>query len=170
MRLRIPFVRRTTESRFWLSFRHAGRSGETKEGIIKTAKQRLQALLLNLCQKEFEASLNVHQEAAIGRGCGDEEAGIRAKARKLGNIRFIAELFKRQLMPEQIVHLVVQRLLNMSSQSGDPPSEPDVEILCHLFQTAGERMDRPAAQEYMGKYFARLRRLSASHPSSRARY
>eukprot|EP01065_Artemidia_motanka_P052415 TRINITY_DN9462_c0_g1_i1.p1 TRINITY_DN9462_c0_g1~~TRINITY_DN9462_c0_g1_i1.p1 ORF type:complete len:960 (+),score=344.64 TRINITY_DN9462_c0_g1_i1:256-3135(+) len=145
-------------------------NGESGEGIIKTSRQRLQALLLNLCQKEFEASLTVQRDTLLGRGCCDEEAKLRAKQRKVGNITFIAALFKRQLMPEQIVHLVVQRLLNMSSQTGDPPSESDVEILCKLLEVAGERMDRPAAQEYMGRYFTRMRKLSTSHPCSRARY
>eukprot|EP00756_Hemistasia_phaeocysticola_P020059 Hpha_TRINITY_DN15697_c1_g10::TRINITY_DN15697_c1_g10_i1::g.98871::m.98871/K03260/EIF4G; translation initiation factor 4G len=145
-------------------------SGETGEGIIKTSKQRLQALLLNLCQKEFEASLRVQRQALIERGTADEEAELRAKQRKVGNITFIAALFKRQLMPEQIVHLVVQRLLNMSSQTCEPPADSDIEILCKLLEVAGERMDRPAAAEYMGRYFGRLRKLLTSHPSSRARY
>eukprot|EP01062_Namystynia_karyoxenos_P031553 TRINITY_DN23409_c0_g1_i1.p1 TRINITY_DN23409_c0_g1~~TRINITY_DN23409_c0_g1_i1.p1 ORF type:complete len:1054 (+),score=347.18 TRINITY_DN23409_c0_g1_i1:305-3466(+) len=145
-------------------------SGESGEGIIKTSKQRLQAILLNMCQKEFEANLEVQRQIAQSRGCDNDEAHLRAKQRKLGNIKFIAELFKRQLMPEQIVHLVVQRLLNMSSQSGDPPSEPDVEILCKLFEAAGERMDRPAAQEYNGKYFTRMRKLTQLHPCPRCRF
>ena len=48
-----------------------------------------------------------------------------AKMRTLGNIRLIAELFKKSVVPEKIVHMCIQDLTGDAKQE---PSENNVEV------------------------------------------
>ena len=60
------------------------------------------------------------QKEAVARG---------AKMRTLGNIRLIAELFKKSVVPEKIVHMCVSDLTGDAKQE---PSENNVEVCtCH---------------------------------------
>ena len=138
-------------------------SGEDNSEVIKTSKERFQHLLLNLCEQEFESS-----QAKTSQISNDPITHATLKRRRLGNIKLIAELFKRKLLPEQIVHIVIQRLLLMSSN--DEPTEEDTETVCKLLESAGRRMDRPAAADFMSKYFKKLSKLAVHHSSSRASY
>lgn len=56
------------------------------------------------------------QKEAVARG---------AKMRTLGNIRLIAELFKKSVVPEKIVHMCVSDLTGDAKQE---PSENNVEV------------------------------------------
>ena len=62
------------------------------------------------------ASVPEDQKDAAARG---------AKMRTLGNIRLIAELFKKSVVPEKIVHMCVSDLTGDSKQE---PSENNVEV------------------------------------------
>ena len=55
-----------------------------------------------------------------------KEASARtAKMRTLGNIRLIAELFKKSVVPEKIVHVCIQDLMGDTKQEA---SEDNVEV------------------------------------------
>lgn len=61
-------------------------------------------------------SVPEEQKEAVARG---------AKMRTLGNIRLIAELFKKSVVPEKIVHMCVSDLTGDAKQE---PSENNVEV------------------------------------------
>lgn len=59
---------------------------------------------------------------------------------RVGNIKFIGELFKQKMLTSQIMHNCVMKLLFSSSQEGEDqkdkqPDEEELEALCSLMET-----------------------------------
>ena len=85
----------------------------------------------------------------------------------LGNIRFIGELFKKEMLTARIMHTCIMKLLNEKKN----PDEEDVEALCKLMATIGRLIDRPDAKSHMDAYFKRIQGLSVNKSiSSRHRF
>jgi len=141
-------------------------------------------LLLNKCQKEFEAGKNWAVEEAEAREIaklGAEnmtaeeraefldkgEIRIKSKIRSLGNVRFVGELFLLGMLTEKIMHRCVKNML----QNVSDPEEEEVESMCKFLTTIGAALDHAAAREYMNTYFTRIRELSKNLKlSSRLRF
>ena len=96
----------------------------------------------------------------------DERMTI-ARRRMLGNIRFIGELFKKQMLTERIMHMCIMKLLGETKN----PDEEDVEALCKLLSTIGGQLDHARAKDHMDAYFRRILGLARSDSiSSRHRF
>ena len=72
-----------------------------------------------------------------------------AKMRTLGNIRLIAELFKKSVVPEKIVHMCIQ---DLTGDAKHEPSENNVEVinmdpifLAHAARTCSSNCAGPIA-------------------------
>ncbi|KAI8847491.1 armadillo-type protein, partial [Chytridium lagenaria] len=135
-------------------------------------------LLLNKCQEEFERSekwsqtdaddalsrkerlQRLHEMSADEKAqyAEDEFQRNKLKRRVLGNISFIGELFKLQMITEKIMHNCVQQLLSKVVD----PEEEETECLCKLLKSVGERLDHPAAKSHMDLYFTRIKELSVN--------
>lgn len=61
------------------------------------------------------------------------------KSRALGNVQFIGELFKRQILTEGIMHECIVKLLRAADQES-------LEALCKLLRTVGKDLDHEKAQ------------------------
>lgn len=61
-----------------------------------------------------------------------------AKRKMLGNIKFIGELGKLEILSENILHLCIKELL--VRRKGEDPSE-DLECLCQIMRTCGRILD-----------------------------
>eukprot|EP00823_Brevimastigomonas_motovehiculus_P009362 TRINITY_DN9028_c0_g1_i1.p1 TRINITY_DN9028_c0_g1~~TRINITY_DN9028_c0_g1_i1.p1 ORF type:complete len:250 (-),score=48.03 TRINITY_DN9028_c0_g1_i1:43-759(-) len=91
--------------------------------------------------------------------------------RTLGNIRFIGELYKKNVMSEKIMHNCVQLLVGQNLTNLDEIEEEDVELLCNLLSTVGKKLDHEKAQPHMKVYFQRLTLMSQNKAlSSRIRF
>jgi hypothetical protein len=121
-------------------------------------------ILLNKCQGEFE---DLKVDAQPSDSVSAEEAEMirmKAKARKLGNIKFIGELFKRGMISEKIIHTncIQYLLMNVADRT-----EEEFEALCKLLTSVGQELDENVrAKSWMDAYFKALSDLISSSDGS----
>ena len=80
--------------------------------------------------QDDKRALKVEMEVAI----------TKMRRRSLGNIRFIGELFKLQMLSEAIIHECITRLLESTSD------EESLECFVRLITTTGRDLDKEAAR------------------------
>jgi translation initiation factor 4G len=122
-------------------------------------------MLLTKCQKEFDtdfySEINYDKLKSEVEACTDEakrkelqeladDKLSKAKRRSLGNIRFIGELFKLNMLTEGIMNDCIERLLKEES------NKINIECLCRLLTTIGKEVDKPNNSAKMKVYFEKL--------------
>ncbi|KAI9993433.1 hypothetical protein PInf_015515 [Phytophthora infestans] len=143
-------------------------------------------LLVNRCQGEFEktnkhvGSQEENKEEIDPRR--REILAMRAKAKMLGNIRFIGELYKVDLIKQSGVQGCIFYLLGLELIHGEDgqeiqaqavrfPDEHDLEALCKMLATAGKKFDQPKTKNIMKIVILRMVELSDDTKlPSRARF
>ncbi|RLN50442.1 hypothetical protein BBJ29_000984 [Phytophthora kernoviae] len=107
---------------------------------------------------------------------------MRAKAKMLGNIRFIGELFKVDMLKQSVVQGCLLYLLGLKLIDGEAgqevhaeavrfPDEEDLEALCKMLATAGKKFDQPKTKTIMKIIILRMVELSGDDKlPSRARF
>jgi translation initiation factor 4G len=138
---------------------------ESNNSTISTFKR----LLLNKCQDEFENRSRATEAFDQKDGpltSDEEEQFLVAKHKMLGNIKFIGELGKLELLHEGILHKCIQTLL-VSKRHATADMGEDLECLCQIMRTVGRRLDSDKARAWMDQYFQRMKVLTMNpeHPS-----
>ncbi|KAJ0179627.1 hypothetical protein K1T71_005339 [Dendrolimus kikuchii] len=117
-------------------------------------------LLLNKCRTEFEnraQAFAAFEDKALSPE--EEEKRHLAKCKMLGNIKFIGELGKLEILAESILHRCIQNLL---ARRAAADHHEDLECLAQLVRTCGRVLDSERGRGLMEQYFARIEALSAS--------
>ncbi|XP_076449980.1 eukaryotic translation initiation factor 4 gamma 2-like [Babylonia areolata] len=116
-------------------------------------------LLLNKCQDEFENRSKATEvlDKKDGPLTDEEREQFQlAKEKMLGNIKFIGELGKLEMLQESILHRCIQQLLEKKKNTPLRDMEEDMECLCQIMRTVGPRLDTPKAKALMKQYFNRI--------------
>lgn len=122
-------------------------------------------LLLSKCQEEFETrskASSVYDKKNGPLSPSEQAAKQVAKRKMLGNIKFIGELGKLELVQEAILHKCIQQLLAKKKKVSLVDMGEDIECLCQIITTIGKRLDTPKAKNIMDQYFDRIFVLSES--------
>lgn len=135
-------------------------------------------MILTRCQTEFEKNTvdeTVRSEKLkIIEECADidrkkelivnfEEEERRMRIKSVGNIRFIGELFKQNMLTCKIMHQCIKHLLHQAD-------EENLECLCKLLTTIGEVLESKKTD--LTEYFKQMQQI-ANHKgkvSSRIRF
>ena len=133
--------------------------------------------LLNKCEDEFnkqdiyidwKEEMKAYQETKDAltdnqRAEKEEELDFRRmkiKKQMLGNIKFIGELYKKNMIRENIMHFCIHDLLKTDKEKDDEMDEEDHEALCNLFCTIGKTLDTPKNEQNLRLYFKKMKRMS----------
>lgn len=87
-----------------------------------------------------------------------------AKQKILGNIKFIGELFKLDMLNESVLHTMLQQLLDKNNRCAGGLEDrcEDMECLSQLIRTCGKQLDSERGRALIDQYFARMELKSSS--------
>ncbi|KAJ3594001.1 hypothetical protein NHX12_006333 [Muraenolepis orangiensis] len=143
--------------------------------IETTQKQSttFRRILLSNLQEEFEnraKNVEMYEKQDAPLTTEEEEQRTIAKIKMLGNIKFIGELGKLNLIHESILHKCIKTLLEKKKIQANDMGE-DLECLCQIMRTVGPRLDHKKAKSLMDQYFRRMDSLMNSKElSARIRF
>jgi len=141
------------------------------EDLPEDSKITFRKLLTDHCSKAFSDDMKKWKEARNKSREGlkpeqVEELDLeesKAKARYLGNIQFIAQLFLVKIVSVSVLTDCIIELI----KSNDPPEEECIETLCKLMESVGSQLQeklsqrKDKAQLFMDTLFKRFSRYSA---------
>ena len=122
-------------------------------------------LLISKLQDEFEnqtRNVDVYDKRENPLLPEEEEQRAIANIKMLGNIIFIGELGKLDLIHESILHKCIKTLLEKKKRVQLKDMGEDLECLCQIMRTVGSRLDHERAKSLMDQYFARMCSLMLS--------
>lgn len=139
-------------------------------------------LLLNVCRDRFinRKSVDHYSNAGSGGPLGTggvqsqqqndvplsdvdlEERILIAKHKMLGNVKFIGELAKLDMLTDERLHKCVQQLLDKSRASSAKDRCEDLECLSQLIRTCGKNLDTAKGKMLMDQYFLRMEKYTHS--------
>ena len=130
-------------------------------------------LLLTVCQHEFDNRSNYHtcsehERRRLGVLGEEEETKLHAelsrqnaKKKMLGNVKFIGELGRLDLLSEAILHRCIKTLLEKQRDEKYADMSEDLECLCKMMPTVGRKLDQGEAVKLMDQYFERMKKLGS---------
>uniref|UniRef100_A0A3P8X0K0 Eukaryotic translation initiation factor 4 gamma 2 n=2 Tax=Cynoglossus semilaevis TaxID=244447 RepID=A0A3P8X0K0_CYNSE len=134
----------------------------TESPAIQKQNTTFRRLLISKLQDEFEnraKNVEVFDKQDGPLTPEEEEQRAIAKIKMLGNIKFIGELGKLNLIHESILHKCIKTLLEKKKRVQIKDMGDDLECLCQIMRTVGPKLDHDKAKSLMDQYFSRMRSL-----------
>lgn len=131
----------------------------------ETKNTTFKRILLSNCRHEFEnrAAVSSAYEKRSGKLSAEEqEAKDLAKRKMLGNIKFIGELGKLEMLHDSILHRCCEQLLVGRRKQSVHDQTEDIECLAQIMKTCGRILDTQKAKVRMDQYFERINSLIAN--------
>mmetsp|Transcript_2837 Transcript_2837/g.6805 ORF Transcript_2837/g.6805 Transcript_2837/m.6805 type:complete len:1037 (+) Transcript_2837:78-3188(+) len=133
-------------------------------------------VLLNTVQNEFESLPTTFEPTDEDRKKFEstEDLNLEMKKRKgkmLANMKFIGNLFLRQLLAVKVIGQVVHDLIGIKQGENPLPEEHMIECVCELLQAIGYTLDETQQGEsLMNSFAARLKDLSGVRNNGKHAY
>ncbi|KAG8348086.1 putative eukaryotic initiation factor 4a [Trypanosoma vivax] len=135
---------------------------------------RFRKLLIGLCEVQFHKPLQLSGDDLVNRATGvrlsDEEIRMKhtqLKGRLVGNIRFVAELFKVGVVTEHVVSDIIHVLVNNYDPSNPTASEEHIfEVFSTLVKLTGELL-KEKAPDLLAQSLGVAKSVELSHPKRR---
>jgi len=140
--------------------------GKDEDSLGKTFRRAL----LEKCREEFDTNRNdevrkIREDASLSKE-DKEEKEIVAKKRYTGHMRFIGELYQKDMVNHKTMHNCLAELIQETD-------EETLVCMCKLMNTIGHKLeayDRRKGYDNFAQYFEVVDRLSKEHNSSRMRF
>ncbi|XP_058465171.1 eukaryotic translation initiation factor 4 gamma 2 [Malaya genurostris] len=138
---------------------------ELEIDIDKTKSNTFLQILLNVCRDKFENRVQysekiINSELALTDDL--EEKKNVAKQKILGNVKFIGELYKLDMLGEPHLHKMLRSLFTNKSGATTEKNCEDMECLAQLIKTCGKNLDTELGKQLMDQYFDRMEQYSQS--------
>ncbi|XP_058837683.1 eukaryotic translation initiation factor 4 gamma 2 [Topomyia yanbarensis] len=138
---------------------------ELEIDIDKTKSSTFLQILLNVCRDKFENRVQysekiINSELALTDDL--EEKKNVAKQKILGNVKFIGELYKLDMLGEPHLHKMLRSLFTNKSGATTEKNCEDMECLAQLIKTCGKNLDTELGKQLMDQYFDRMEQYSLS--------
>ena len=138
---------------------------------------RISRELLRTCDEEFRRPIELTADEKVDRTTGkpysEEEVDMkrtRLKNRLVGNIKFVGELFKIDLVTEAIIESIFQLLVGNFSPANPAEREDYVfEVFATLVKTVATIL-KERRQPLLARYLGVARSVETSHPRPRIRF
>ncbi|XP_035793369.1 ras guanine nucleotide exchange factor P-like [Anopheles albimanus] len=138
---------------------------ELETDIDKNKSGTFLQILLNVCRDKFENRVQysekiINSESTLTDDL--EEKKNVAKQKILGNVKFIGELYKLDMLAEPHLHKMLRSLFTNKSSSTTEKNCEDMECLAQLIRTCGKNLDTELGKQLMDQYFDRMEQYSHS--------
>jgi translation initiation factor 4G len=125
-------------------------------------------LLIRVCQDKF-VNRSQYSEKIINaptvEDIEEEERRYIAKQKILGNVKFIGELYKLEILNAGTLHKMLEQLLDKKSRPNSNLEDrcEDMECLSQIFKTCGKQLDTEKSKFLIDQYFANMEHKSNSY-------
>lgn len=129
----------------------------TSDGEEGALGKQFRLLLLKRCQEEFEQDRDAAVQEVLDMKLpldDEEEKLLILKKRYTGHMRFVGEIYVKDMLKANKMHYCVTELLESKNEKGQADEEK-LACLCKLFQTIGKKLEdyelkkkRTKVQEY----------------------
>jgi len=139
----------------------------------KGLKDFFRKSVVSMCQQNFNQKLSL--DAGLS-GADRQAAYDQAKIKMLGNIKFIGDLYKKNLLHESIIHAIITQLLDPQKRPKNPSEESNLEMYnelegcCELLKTVGKEIDSEKAKDWINQYFKYLQHFYLKRGPPRIRF
>jgi translation initiation factor 4G len=146
--------------------RRISKEGATLEGE-SDSRYTFETLLIRVCQDKF-VNRSQYSEKIINAPTSDdieeEDRRYIAKQKILGNVKFIGELFKLEMLNAATLYKMLEQLLDKKSRPYPTLEDrcEDMECLSQIFRTCGRQLDTEKSKNLIDQYFENMEHKSNS--------